>query len=103
MGHTPYGYRIENGMAVINPDEAGHVRQIFHNYIEGMSLSEAAKAAGHPMVHSMVRRMLSRECYLGESKSSKQQSRTTAKNSSCNSNHNAKNTRNQPASHKDKN
>lgn len=60
MGHTPYGYRIENGMAVINPDEAGHVRQIFHNYIEGMSLSEAAKAAGHPMVHSMVRRMLSR-------------------------------------------
>lgn len=67
MGHTPYGYRIENGMAVINPDEAGHVRQIFHNYIEGMSLSEAAKAAGHPMVHSMVRRMLSRECYLGDS------------------------------------
>ena len=38
-----------------------------------------------------------------QSKSSKQQSHTTAKNSSCNSNHNAKNTRNQPASHKDKN
>ena len=67
MGHTPYGYRIENGIAVINPDEAGHVRQIFQYYIEGMSLSGAAKAAGYPMVHSMVRRMLSRECYLGDS------------------------------------
>ena len=66
MGHTPYGYRIENGAAVINEAEADCVRQIFDNYISGMSLREAASAAGHPLVHSSVKRILSRECYCGD-------------------------------------
>lgn len=29
MGHTPYGYRIENGAAVINEAEAECVKRIF--------------------------------------------------------------------------
>ena len=66
MGHTPYGYRIENGAAVINEAEADCVRQIFDNYISGISLTESAKAAGHPVVHSSVKRILSRECYCGD-------------------------------------
>ena len=66
MGHTPYGYRIENGAAVINEAEAECVRRIFDNYISGMSLAESAKAAGHPVVHSSVIRILSRECYCGD-------------------------------------
>lgn len=66
MGHTPYGYRIENGAAVINEAEAECVRQIFNNYISGMSLAESAKAAGHPVVHSSVKRILCRECYCGD-------------------------------------
>lgn len=66
MGHTPYGYRIENGAAVINEAEAECVRCIFDNYISGMSLTESAKAAGHPVVHSSVKRILSRECYCGD-------------------------------------
>lgn len=66
MGHTPYGYRIENGMAVINEREADCVRHIFENYISGMSLSESAKAAGHPLVHSSVKRILLRSCYCGD-------------------------------------
>ena len=66
MGHTPYGYRIENGAAVINEAEAECVRRIFDNYISGMSLTESAKAAGHPVVHSSVKRILSRECYCGD-------------------------------------
>ena len=66
MGHTPYGYRIENGAAVINEAEADCVRQIFNNYISGMSLTESPKAAGHPVVHSSVKRILSRECYCGD-------------------------------------
>ena len=66
MGHTPYGYRIENGAAVINEAEADCVRQIFDNYIRGMSLREAAKAAGHTVVHSSVKRILSSECYCGD-------------------------------------
>ena len=66
MGHTPYGYRIENGAAVINNAEAECVRRIFDNYISGMSLVESAKAAGHPVVHSSVKRILNRECYCGD-------------------------------------
>lgn len=66
MGHTPYGYRIENGTAVINENEADCVRRIFDHYINGMSLDEAAKSAGHPIVHSSVKRILTRECYCGD-------------------------------------
>ena len=66
MGHTPFGYRIVNGVAVINESEAEYVRRIFDNYISGMSLKEAAKAAGHPIVHSSVKRMLTRACYCGD-------------------------------------
>ena len=66
MGHTPYGYKIENGAAVIDETEADCVRQIFDNYISGMSLREAASAAGHPLVHSTVKRLLNRKCYCGD-------------------------------------
>ena len=66
MGHTPYGYRIENGAAVINEAEAECVRRIFDNYISGMSLREAASAAGHPLVHSSVKRMLTKKYYCGD-------------------------------------
>lgn len=66
MGHTPYGYKIENGSAVVVEKEAETVKQIFLNYLSGMSLSDAAKSAGFPIVHSMVKRMLGRKCYLGD-------------------------------------
>ena len=64
MGQIPYGYRIENGAAVIIPAEAAQIRLIFQNYIAGMSLQSAARAAGHPMAHSTVRRMLQRNATL---------------------------------------
>ena len=48
MGQIPYGYRIENGAAVIIPAEAAQIRLIF------------------PMAHSTVRRMMQRKCYLGD-------------------------------------
>lgn len=28
MGHTPYGYRIENGIAVIDEEAAGKFRKV---------------------------------------------------------------------------
>lgn len=34
--------------------------------LNAMSLTESAKAAGHPVVHSSVKRILSRECYCGD-------------------------------------
>ena len=31
MGHTPFGYRIENGVAVIDEDAAGKLRTLYAN------------------------------------------------------------------------
>ena len=42
MGHTPFGYRIENGTAVIDKPAAVKLRQLYKNYLRGMSLSKAA-------------------------------------------------------------
>ncbi len=42
MGHTPFGYRIENGRAVVDEAAAGQIRQIFQFYLKGDSLTTAA-------------------------------------------------------------
>ena len=39
MGHTPYGYRIENGIAVIDKTTANQVQQLYKNYLCGLSLT----------------------------------------------------------------
>ena len=44
-GHTPYGYRIENGRAVIKEDEALKIREIYKNYLSGKGYMDAAKNA----------------------------------------------------------
>lgn len=36
MGHTPFGYRIENGKAVIDEAAAAHVRDLYKNYLSGL-------------------------------------------------------------------
>lgn len=46
MGHTPFGYRIENGKAVIDEAAAAQVRDLCKNYLSGLSLTNAAKEAG---------------------------------------------------------
>ena len=46
MGHTPYGYRIEEGKAVIDEAAAAQVRELYKNYLSGLSLTNAAKEAG---------------------------------------------------------
>ena len=45
MGHTPFGYRIKNGKAVIDEPAAEKIRQLYQNYLSGMSMVAAAKAA----------------------------------------------------------
>lgn len=66
MGHTPYGYKIEGGKAVIDEDAARQVRQIFEYYLEGESLTTAASKAGLKMFHGGVSRMLKNPHYLGD-------------------------------------
>ena len=45
MGHTPFGYRIENGKAVIDEAAASQVRNLYKNYLSGLSLTNAANDA----------------------------------------------------------
>lgn len=40
MGHTPFGYKIETGIAVIDQPAADKLRQLYKNYLSGMSLSK---------------------------------------------------------------
>ena len=42
-GRAPYGYSIEHGRYVINPDEADVVRMIFRNYSEGIPMMRIAE------------------------------------------------------------
>ena len=56
MGHTPLGYRIENGIAVIDEEAAAKVRQLYKNYLGGLSLTNAAKEAGINALHAGSKR-----------------------------------------------
>ena len=66
MGHTPFGYKIENGCAVVDEAAAGQIRQIFQFYLEGDSLTTAAKKAGIISFHGGISRMLKNKHYLGD-------------------------------------
>ncbi|MCD8362912.1 MAG: recombinase family protein [Lachnospiraceae bacterium] len=66
MSHTPYGYRIENGQAVIDEDAAEKLRTLYENYLSGLSLSAAAEQAGIPTYHGTVKLLLRNRNYLGD-------------------------------------
>lgn len=65
-GHTPYGYRIENGIAVICEEQAEQIRKIYTGYLGGLSLRNAAKEVGMSVTHSSVKRLLQNPHYLGD-------------------------------------
>lgn len=67
MEHTPYGYDIIDGRAVINEEQAVTIRQICENYLSGMSFKNAAAAAGLTMSHCGVKRLMLNDRYLGDS------------------------------------
>ena len=66
MEHIPYGYRIENGKAVIDETAAGQVRRLFENYLSGYSLKKAAENAGITGNHGTIKLMLQNRRYLGD-------------------------------------
>jgi hypothetical protein len=66
MSHTPFGYRIENGKAVIDKDAAEQIKELFQSYLSGDSLATAAKKAGIKAFHSGIGRMLRNTRYLGD-------------------------------------
>lgn len=65
MAHAPFGYQIENGKVVINKEELKQLQHLFHAYLSGLSLANAAKEAGIKRNHGGITRMLTDERYLG--------------------------------------
>ena len=65
MGHTPYGYKIVNGMAVIDEIEGAAVRKLYEGYLSGLGLQAAADEAGIPVNHCQANRMMLNRKYLG--------------------------------------
>lgn len=61
-----YGYKIINGKAIVDEQEAEIIINIFNGYLSGMSLRNAAIQAGRPMVHSMVKNIIRNFCYVGD-------------------------------------
>lgn len=66
MGHTPYGYQIINGKAVIDEQAAEQIKALFRSYLTGDSLATAAKKAGIKTFHAGIGRMLQNKHYLGD-------------------------------------
>lgn len=66
MTHTPYGYDIVDGKAVINEKTVEQVRSFFQNYLKSMALTKAAELAGMKLCHGSAGRMLRNKHYLGD-------------------------------------
>lgn len=66
MRVIPYGYRIENGKAVVDEEQSAVVRELFNGYISGLALMNAAEKAGLKLYHGSAGRMLRNRKYLGD-------------------------------------
>ena len=66
MSHTPYGYRIINGKAVVDKQAAKQIKTLFQSYLSGDSLATAAKKADIKAFHAGISRMLQNKRYLGD-------------------------------------
>lgn len=65
MSHIPFGYRIVDGRAVIDDEQANQLKIIYTCYLNGKGLVESAKEAGIDSCHGSVGRMLDNKKYLG--------------------------------------
>ena len=66
MGHTPFGYRIENGVAVVDEHAAEQVQVLYQSYLSGGSLRTVANKAGIDAFHAGIGKILKNRHYLGD-------------------------------------
>ena len=64
-GGVPFGYRIENGKAVVNEDEAEKLREFFKLFLAGSSMAAAARDAGLSCHHTTLPFLMKRKAYIG--------------------------------------
>ena len=65
-GHTPFGYRIENGIAVVSEQKAAQIRKLYDRYLNGLSLVAAAAEAGLTLKHTSVKCIMQNPHLLGD-------------------------------------
>lgn len=65
-GKTPYGYRIQNGEAVICEEEAAQILKMFEGYLAGLSLISSAREAGLKLTHSSVKGIMKNRHLQGD-------------------------------------
>lgn len=65
-GHTPFGYRIENGIAVVSEQKAAQIRKLYDGYLNGLSLMAAAAEAGLTLKHTSVKCIMQNPHLLGD-------------------------------------
>lgn len=66
MGHTPFGYRKENGVAVIETLAAEQIQSLYKAYLSGDALKTAANKVGIDAFHAGIGRILKNRHYLGD-------------------------------------
>lgn len=66
MSHIPYGYKIENGRAVIDEEKANQVKVLFKSYISGLAYKSAIEVAGLKLQHAGAKKMMQNKYYLGD-------------------------------------
>ena len=66
MGYVLFGYRIKNGKAFIDEVAAEKIRQLYKNYLAGLSLENAAMEAGIDASHGTVKHIMENRRYLGD-------------------------------------
>lgn len=66
MAHIPYGYKIEDGTAVIDKIASERVKKVFEHYMSGASLDKCSKESGINKSSCCIGRILQDEKYLGK-------------------------------------
>lgn len=66
MAHTPFGYRIENGVAVVDEHAAEQVQALYQSYLSGGSLRTVAIKVGIDAFHAGIGKILKNRHYLGD-------------------------------------
>lgn len=63
---TPYGYKIEQGHAVLDPDAAPKVKAFFRHYLDGLPVEPACIAAKVDRVPHSSWKLLTDKRYMGD-------------------------------------
>ncbi len=65
MANIPYGYRIENGCAIPDPEKVKKFNDFIHEYLNGASLKDARELSGVELCVNSLNTYLKKGTYQG--------------------------------------